>query len=59
MRIISLILSCAFICTTVFSQTVIKTQTNRGKNKNITVKTEFILSVCNNGFKISNYDLTN
>ena len=39
MRITSLVLSCAFISTTVFSQTVIKTQTNRGKNKNITVKT--------------------
>ena len=39
MRIIYLILSCAFISTTVFSQSVIKTQTNRVKNKNITVKT--------------------
>ena len=39
MRIIYLILSFAFISITVFSQTVIKTQTNKGKNKNITVKT--------------------
>jgi hypothetical protein len=39
MRIIYLILSFAFISITVFSQTVIKTHTNRGKNKNITVKT--------------------
>ena len=39
MKKISLILSYVFISTTIFSQTVIKTQTNGGKNKNVIVKT--------------------
>ena len=39
MKKISLILSIVFISTTIFSQTVIKTQTNGGKNKNVIVKT--------------------
>ena len=37
MKKISLILSIVFISTTIFSQTVIKTQTNGGKNKNVIV----------------------